>query len=243
MRRRTKPKKNRVGTGVALLGVAGIACLLAGWNAGGSQVVTLSASEVIALRFPDSRYDAWDNVAALPERPAEGDDSFALFNPNPTILAAVPTVATVSVTQASAKAAAAPAQTLQYAPEAPKATMKLASVSTKPVAPPAPKTRPGAVLNDAQIASIKTRLKLTPEQRDMWPAVEAALRDLSFEKKAEAGNRRIASYSGSIDPYSNEAQRLKSAAFPLIMSFSDDQKRELRVIAHVAGLEKLAAQF
>jgi hypothetical protein len=243
MRRRTKPKKNRVGTGVALLGVAGIACLLAGWNAGGSQVATLSASEVIALRFPDSRYDAWDNVAALPERAAEGDDSLALFSPNLTMPLTVPTVATVSVTPPSAKAATTPTQPLQFAQEAPQATMKLASVSTRPVALPAPKTRPGAVLNDAQIASIKTRLKLTPEQQNMWPEVEAALRVLSFEKKAEGGSRRTASYTGSIDPYSNEAQRLKSAAFPLIMSFSDDQKRELRVIAHVAGLEKLAAQF
>jgi hypothetical protein len=36
---------------------------------------------------------------------------------------------------------------------------------------------------------------------------------------------------------------LKSAAFPLVMSFSDDQKRELRILAHVNGLEKLASQF
>ena len=38
----------------------------------------------------------------------------------------------------------------------------------------------GAVLNDAQIASIKTRLKLTNEQQEMWPAVEAALAGRRF---------------------------------------------------------------
>jgi hypothetical protein len=227
---------------MGLLAVAGIGCLLAGWNAGGSQAVVLSAAEVIAMRFPDSRYDAWDQVGSLPASPAEADDSFALFNPNPTMPAAVPAVATVSVTPTAAKTGLPPSQPAPLVQEAPKATMKLASVSAKPVALPVAKTRPGAVLNDAQIASIKTRLKLTNEQQEMWPAVEAALRDLSFEKKAD-GSRKIASYSGSIDPYSGEAQRLKSAAFPLIMSFSDDQKRELRVIAHVAGLEKLAAQF
>jgi hypothetical protein len=243
MRRRSERKKKRVAAGIGFLGIAGIACLLAGWNAGGSQAVVLSASEIIAMRFPDSRYDAWDHVGALPARPADADDGLALFNPNPTMPAAVPTVATVSVTQTSAKTAMVPAQPSPLAQEAPKATMKLASVSARPVAPAVPKTRPGAVLNDAQITSIKTRLKLTNEQQEMWPAVEAALRDLSFEKKAEGGSRKIASYTGSIDPYSGEAQRLKSAAFPLIMSFSDDQKRELRVIAHVAGLEKLAAQF
>jgi hypothetical protein len=238
------------------MAVAGIAGLLAGWNAGGSQAVALSASEIIAMRFPDSRYDAWDQVASLPAQPAEvqsadnadTDDSFALFDPNPTMPVVVPTVATVSVTPPSAKPAMpssqSPAVAQEAAPaqDAAKAPMKLASVSAKPAAPPVAKTRPGAVLNDAQIASIKTRLKLTDGQKEMWPAVEAALRDLSFEKKTD-GSRKVASYSGSIDPYSGEAQRLKSAAFPLIMSFSDDQKRELRVIAHVAGLEKLAAQF
>ena len=48
--------------------------------------------------------------------------------------------------------------------------------ATKPAAAPrAAPTRPGALLNDAQIASIKSRLKLTPEQQRHWPAVEAAL--------------------------------------------------------------------
>jgi hypothetical protein len=236
------------------MGAAGIACLLAGWNAGGTQVAVLSASEAIALRFPDSRYDVWDNVSSLPAQTAAVDERISLFDPKPTLAPpAVPVVTTVSVTRpdpvTTSKAEAAkvdqppvPAAPLtQAAKETAPTSMKLASVSTKPAPPPAPKTRPGAVLNDAQIASIKTRLKLTPDQQEMWPEVESALRELSFEKKSE-GSRRVA-YTGSIDPYSSEVQRLKSAAFPLIMSFSDEQKRELRVIAHVAGLEKLAAQF
>jgi hypothetical protein len=243
MRRRSERKKKRVAAAVGFLGLAGIACLLAGWNVSGSQPIVLTASEVIAMRFPDSRYDAWDEVGALPVRTAEADDNLALFDPNPTMPSTTPTVATVSVTRSAAKTEMPPPQPAPLAQEPAKATMKLASVSTRPAPPPVPKTRPGAVLNDAQIASIKTRLRLTDDQREMWPAVEAALRDLSFEKKSEGGSRKTASYTGSIDPYSDEAQRLKSAAFPLIMSFSDDQKRELRVIAHVAGLEKLAAQF
>jgi hypothetical protein len=237
--------------GIGLLGVAGLACLLAGWNAGGSQVSSLSASEVIALRFPDSRYDAWDDVAALPATQAEPDDSYSLFDPNPTMPPAATTVATIAINKdgtaagfaatSNAAQSSSPSAQAQQVQETAKATMKLASVTSKPAPPPAPKARPGAVLNDAQIASIKSRLRLTRDQQDMWPAVEAALRGLSFEKKAD-GTRKIA-YTGSIDPYSDEAQRLKSAAFPLIMSFSDEQKSELRVIAHVAGLEKLASQF
>ena len=40
------------------------------------------------------------------------------------------------------------------------------------------------MLNDAQIASIKQRLKLTAEQERMWPAVEAALRKIVYTKNA-----------------------------------------------------------
>ena len=36
------------------------------------------------------------------------------------------------------------------------------------------------MLDDAQIASIKERLHLTPDQEEMWPAVEAALRNMAY---------------------------------------------------------------
>jgi hypothetical protein len=38
-------------------------------------------------------------------------------------------------------------------------------------------------------------------------------------------------------------QGLQSAAVPLIMSFSPEQKEEVRSLAHVMGLDQLAAQF
>jgi hypothetical protein len=38
-------------------------------------------------------------------------------------------------------------------------------------------------------------------------------------------------------------QNLKSAAMPLIMSFSGDQMRELQSISRVAGLDKLVPNF
>ena len=47
----------------------------------------------------------------------------------------------------------------------------------------------------------------------------------------------------TIDPNSDEVQRLKSAAFPLIMSMNEDQKREVRMLAQVMGLEQVAASF
>ena len=40
-----------------------------------------------------------------------------------------------------------------------------------------------------------------------------------------------------------EVQRLKSVALPLIMSLSEDQKREVKSLAHVMGLDGVAASF
>jgi hypothetical protein len=104
-----------------------------------------------------------------------------------------------------------------------------------------------AVLNSAQIASIRERLKLTSYQNQLWPPVESALRDISYQGRADG--RKLASNSPSavrgalIDPNSAPVQRLKSAAFPLIMSLSEDQKQEVRSMVRLMGLENLASQF
>jgi hypothetical protein len=102
------------------------------------------------------------------------------------------------------------------------------------------------VLNDAQIASVKRRLNLTAEQERMWPAVESALRKIVYTKsavdqrgQAQAGGTRTA----YIDPTSTEIQELKSAALPLIMRLNDQQKREVKMLAYVMGLESVASQF
>ena len=102
------------------------------------------------------------------------------------------------------------------------------------------------MLNDAQIASIKERLHLTPDQERMWPGVEAALRNIAYAKAhnahgrgAPAGTAELAALS----PDSAAVQDLKSAAIPLIMSFSDEQKNEVRSLAHVMGLDRLASEF
>jgi hypothetical protein len=47
----------------------------------------------------------------------------------------------------------------------------------------------------------------------------------------------------AIDPNSPEVQQLKSAAFPLIMSLREDQKQEVRQLAHTMGLSKVATMF
>ncbi len=104
--------------------------------------------------------------------------------------------------------------------------------------------RPGFMLDDAQIASIKERLHLTPDQEQMWPAVEAALRNIAYTRAQQARRRGVSGETtqvADIDPDSVEG--LKSAAVPLIMSFDEEQKQQVRDLAHVMGLDQLASQF
>jgi hypothetical protein len=105
--------------------------------------------------------------------------------------------------------------------------------------------RPSGVLNDAQIANIKRRLRLTPDQESLWPAVEVALRNISYSKKGQ--EMKVASTHTNpmayVDPESADVQRLKYAALPLIMRLNEDQKQEVRSMAHVMGLDGVASSF
>lgn len=97
-----------------------------------------------------------------------------------------------------------------------------------------------ALLSDAQIAGIKDRLNLSPSQESYWPAVETALRavarKLHAARQADPGNPAV-----PIDPEAAEVQQLKSAALPLLFQLREDQKREVRSLARLIGLEKVAA--
>ena len=44
-----------------------------------------------------------------------------------------------------------------------------------------------------------------------------------------------------IDPDSQEVQQLKSAAMPLLFQLREDQKDEVRRLARIIGLDKVAA--
>jgi hypothetical protein len=131
------------------------------------------------------------------------------------------------------------------------AGMQLASASATAVelprraTPPKKSARDTGVLNDAQIASIKERLHLTPEQQRYWPAVEAALRRIAWDSKQMKKHHRLVKPSDgpAIDMNGPGVAQLKSAAFPLVMSFSEDQKSEVRRFANLIGLSKLAQQF
>jgi hypothetical protein len=210
------------------------------------EIVASTPAEVVASRFPSAD-------AALPVQPA----AFSTASVMPVEhwerfdQAALSSVATAEPPWPAA-AEDTPAA-LETPPPVSQSTGESAAETVPPKAQAASAparratSRSSNVLNDAQIASVKQRLKLTAEQERMWPAVEAALRKIVYTKNAMNPQTRAAQSSGSstpyIDPSSPEVQQLKSAALPLIMRLNDEQKREVKMLAYVMGLEAVASQF
>jgi hypothetical protein len=238
MRRRSRTSAKFGATGV-IVGVGVFTCVAVAWSMRLRQEPAavepvVSAADVVALRFPYELEEADPPTAPAATNDtatsSEPDETLALFDPNPTYPTTTPS-------DAEAAPSATPPQTA--APDAVPAPV----ITGTPELIAAPNrrnsARPGAVLSEGQIAGIKRRLKLTPQQQQMWPAVEVALRSLSYPKKSDGARKN----GGAIDSNSAEVQQLTSAAYPLVMSFSDDQKRELHEIAHVAGLEQLVPKF
>jgi hypothetical protein len=121
----------------------------------------------------------------------------------------------------------------------------IAALPPKPKAALPPKPQPQknyALLSDIQIAGIKERLKLSSTQESYWPPVESALRAVA--RKIHAGRQANPGASGvPIDPDAEEVQQLKSAAMPLLFQLREDQKSEVRSLARIIGLEKVASMI
>ncbi|EJW10932.1 hypothetical protein A33M_3673 [Rhodovulum sp. PH10] len=102
---------------------------------------------------------------------------------------------------------------------------------------PPPETRPAdPVLSDGQIAALKARLTLTAEQEPLWQPVEDALKRLAWGRIGHRLRQR-----STIEPAGLAA--LEAAAKPFVDALRPDQKREIRAIAHVMGLGKLASDL
>jgi hypothetical protein len=245
MRRKQAFKRGRV-LSIVVAGFAGY--VIGGWNGSVPRSPALSAAQSVALRFPQDLGEASPVTVAF----ATSANAAAMANTRLALLSPQPLVA------AAPRAPAQQASAAQL--PTPQATMQMASAEqASPLPAPAakrPNIKPavaavhnrddraaGLMLNDAQIASIKTRLHLTADQEQMWPAVEAALRNIAYTRSREAqrhgapANTQVASADGV------DVRDLKSAAIPLIMSFNSEQKDEVRNLAHVMGLDQLATQF
>jgi hypothetical protein len=185
--------------------------------AAGSETATAPATVLIS------------NKAAKQDRLAVAAVALASFEPPQT--AAIP-----SEPLRQSVAATPPADI-----EAPKLAEPVALPKPKLVSKP-PVQKSYALLSDAQIAGIKDRLKLSSSQESYWPAVESALRAVA--RKIHATRQVDPNATGApIDPDAEEVQQLKSAAMPLLFQLREDQKREVRTLARLIGLEKVAAQI
>jgi hypothetical protein len=212
---------------IGLLGVAGLVGFTAGFGARvGAQAETddlaeMSASHAVSLRFPSD----WA------EAPATGPmalASFASVDAGPTLLDPHPIYSAAGATVEE------PAPPVQVASASAVMPAMLAKPAVRPI------QRSNAVLNEQQIASIKRRLNLSPEQERYWPAVAAQLRKMEYKKdpKSPQGTR-----TAGIDMSKVDVEGLKSAGFPLVMSFNDEQRRELKSLAHLLGLEGAMSSF
>lgn len=235
VRRKTALRHSRF-VPILVAAAAGVGYLIGAWSAQALRSPpSPSAAQTVALRFPQDL----DTAQPQPRQPARenamvvGAMELALFAPQPMM--PHPGLAPVALSGNQAIAPSPPPPPAA----APPAPAKPALVGVAKPHPPAAHlaSRPGYLLDDAQIASIKHRLHLTPDQEQMWPAVESALRHIAFAKAHETHRH------GGLDPNSTEVQDLKSAAIPLLMSFSSEQKDEVRNLAHVMGLDQLASQF
>ena len=101
-------------------------------------------------------------------------------------------------------------------------------------------SRGGVVLTHGKIAYIKSALRLTPEQEQYWPPVEAALHGL-----AHAGRHGVksADTTSSVTLDQSGVQRLAAAAMPLFMSLREEQRRKVAALVRSLGLGSLAAAF
>jgi hypothetical protein len=242
-------KRGRVAT-ILLVGTAGY--LLGNWHVLSSRSADpspgLSPAQSVALRFPDVQADA-----AVADTASGTASTIIATSPTSAMVLGSAQLALLSPEPMVGRVVAQPAPQVAVAPaprpradteiKSPPAMQRRSELKSLTESAVRHANRPGFVLNDAQIASIKGRLHLTPDQERMWPSVEAALRSIAYAKARDANQRGAAAVVASLDPDSAEVQDLKSAAFPLILSFSDEQKNEVRSLAHVMGLDRLASEF
>ena len=80
--------------------------------------------------------------------------------------------------------------------------------------------------------------KLTSSQDHTGRRWRPRLRGVARARSTRRGRATRPPAAAQIDPDSEEVQQLKSAAMPLLFQLREDQKREVRSLARIIGLEK-----
>jgi len=178
-----------------------------------------------SLSPTDVLRQAYASSSAADVEAAKAVEVLARVAPQPST---EPQVATTQSVTPQAALPDAAAQTMAPQPAKPKLAAK-----------PAPQ-KSYALLSDVQIAGIKERLKLSSSQESYWPGVETALHAIARKIHTEKLSNPSAT-AAQLDPDCAEVQQLKSAAMPLLFQLREDQKDEVRKLARIIGLEKVAS--
>ena len=99
-------------------------------------------------------------------------------------------------------------------------------------------------ITEVNIGQIKGQLKLTEAQQPLWAQVEEVLRAIAREQAdgESAGIlRRVGRRMVSIAFDGTVAQRIQSAAMPLLASLSEEQKATVRRMAQRFGIGDMVA--
>lgn len=218
-------RKARWLTGLAVVALAGVVSFLLVWQVDSARQPQAAPNDIISARFP-AEWGASEPLSAATFALASLQKPEALANASALDWLTSPLV----FDQARQDLASLP----PYMSPNPSMPASADVVIPRPRHGPAQKA---TLFTERQITSIKERLKLSPDQEEMWPEVEAALRAIAWRGSPEKLNHKTA----TLDPKSLE--NITTALRPFLKKLRADQKDELRSIAHVMGLAQLASQL
>lgn len=104
----------------------------------------------------------------------------------------------------------------------------------------------GAVMSLTQVSRLKSVLKLTAAQEQLWPAIERAFHEVSQAQEAAGSQgfvQGVKNRAVSVALNALALRRLASAAYPLIRTLDEEQKQSALAYARSAGLHSVAAAF
>ncbi|MCC7347221.1 MAG: hypothetical protein IT538_07460 [Variibacter sp.] len=171
----------------------------------------------------------WDPALLNPQRIA-GVSSVAAPSEPPRLQAPLPQPAAVPMPPVRAEADAPPAHPTP-APDAQPRAAKTVQAVVAQVKNRLKRDSYDGSLTLAQVAQIKHRLRLSPDQEEYWKPVEAML--VGMIKKHRGGGKVVLN--------AVEMQNLYWTAGPLVMRLREDQKNEARKLARAMGLETVAS--
>lgn len=103
-----------------------------------------------------------------------------------------------------------------------------------------------ATMSINHVTKLKSVLKLTLDQEQLWPAIERAFREISQAQEAAAPQglvQNIKQKVAAIGLNTLALRRLATAADPLIRTLTDEQKQKALSFARSVGLNSVAAAF